>query len=51
MKSIYSVVFSDDGFFTFKVLYTGTYNRAINYLNHHCPLPLKYYRLERCNNV
>lgn len=45
-KSLYSVLFSDDDFRSYKVLYTGTYNRALNYLNNHCPLPLKYYRVE-----
>lgn len=45
-KSLYSVLFSDDGFVTCKVLYTGTYNRSLNYVNNHCHLPLKYYRVE-----
>lgn len=45
-KSLYSVLFSDDDFITYKVLYTGTYNRSLNYLNKHCHLPLKFYRVE-----
>lgn len=45
-KSLYSVLFSEDDFRTYKVLYAGTYNRCLNYLNKHCYLPLKYYRVE-----